>query len=222
MKDSFVLYNSYKQIFELLTPKQCKDLILAIFELSETGNLADFKPDKTLQVAWSSIAGQMERDSQKYEKKAMAGRRSGEVRQRNGKNEQCSNTVRTDDSVYVYDSVSDSVSVSEYVYDSAKAKSHPSVEDVKKYVEEKKFKNVDPEEFVNYYEGNGWMVGSNPMKNWKAMVTSWEKKKFNTSQSRKSVPPSEYIVQQMNGELPEGKKASQDLIDKVRKMQEDM
>ncbi|MCR5794899.1 MAG: DnaD domain protein [Solobacterium sp.] len=39
---------------------------------------------------------------------------------------------------------------------------------------------------------------------------------------RRGVKPSDYITQQIEGTLPEGKKASQDLIDKVRKMQEDM
>ena len=38
----------------------------------------------------------------------------------------------------------------------------------------------------------------------------------------RGVKPSDYITQQIEGTLPEGKKASQDLIDRVKKMQEDM
>ena len=38
----------------------------------------------------------------------------------------------------------------------------------------------------------------------------------------RSVRPSDYITQQIEGTLPEGRKASQDLIDKVKKLQEDM
>lgn len=53
----------------------------------------------------------------------------------------------------------------------------PSLEDVKAYCEERK-NNVDPERFVNYYTANGWKVGKNPMKDWKAAVRSWERNVF--------------------------------------------
>ena len=53
----------------------------------------------------------------------------------------------------------------------------PSIEDVKAYCEERK-NNVDPERFINYYTANGWKVGKNPMKDWKAAVRSWERNDF--------------------------------------------
>lgn len=39
------------------------------------------------------------------------------------------------------------------------------------------------ENFFDYYEANGWKVGKNPMKNWKAAVRNWIRnaKKFNKS-----------------------------------------
>ena len=39
--------------------------------------------------------------------------------------------------------------------------------------------NIDAEAFIAYYESKGWMVGSGKMKNWKAAVTTWEKKNYN-------------------------------------------
>ena len=33
---------------------------------------------------------------------------------------------------------------------------------------------VEAEKFFNFYESNGWKVGKNPMKDWKASVRSWE------------------------------------------------
>ena len=50
----------------------------------------------------------------------------------------------------------------------------PSIEEVKAYVKEKGF-NMDPEKFFDHYESNGWKVGKNPMKDWKAAVRNWEK-----------------------------------------------
>ena len=50
----------------------------------------------------------------------------------------------------------------------------PSLEDVKEYCAERK-NNVDPERFIDYYTANGWKVGKNPMKDWKAAVRTWER-----------------------------------------------
>ena len=53
----------------------------------------------------------------------------------------------------------------------------PSIEDVKEYCSERK-NNVDAERFIDYYTANGWKVGKNPMKDWKAAVRSWERNDF--------------------------------------------
>ena len=53
--------------------------------------------------------------------------------------------------------------------------SPPSVDDVRAYCAEKDY-HVDPERFVDYYTSNGWKVGRNPMKDWKAALRSWERK----------------------------------------------
>lgn len=50
----------------------------------------------------------------------------------------------------------------------------PSLKAVKAYCEERKNK-VDPERFIDYYTSNGWKVGKNPMKDWKACVRTWER-----------------------------------------------
>lgn len=51
----------------------------------------------------------------------------------------------------------------------------PSVEEVRAYCKERG-NNVDAERFVDFYASKGWMVGKNPMKDWKACVRTWEKK----------------------------------------------
>ena len=50
----------------------------------------------------------------------------------------------------------------------------PTIEEVKEYCSERK-NGVDAERFVNYYTANGWKVGKNPMKDWKAAVRTWER-----------------------------------------------
>ena len=49
----------------------------------------------------------------------------------------------------------------------------PSLEEVESYCQERG-SQVDPHYFHSYYESNGWKVGKNPMKDWKAAVRSWE------------------------------------------------
>lgn len=51
----------------------------------------------------------------------------------------------------------------------------PSLEDVKSYVQEKGY-SVDAEQFVNFYESKGWMVGKNKMSNWHAAIATWQKR----------------------------------------------
>ena len=45
--------------------------------------------------------------------------------------------------------------------------------------------NVNPELFINHYESNGWKVGKNPMKDWKAAVRTWESNNLNKSKTTK-------------------------------------
>ena len=49
----------------------------------------------------------------------------------------------------------------------------PSIEEIRSYCLEKSSR-VDPEQFFNFYESNGWMVGKNHMKDWKAACRTWE------------------------------------------------
>ena len=51
----------------------------------------------------------------------------------------------------------------------------PTLDEVTAYVGEKKLR-IDPTRFWNYYESNGWKVGKNPMKNWKAACNTWNSK----------------------------------------------
>lgn len=50
----------------------------------------------------------------------------------------------------------------------------PTREEVKQYAAENKLAlNVD--NFMDYYESNGWKVGKNPMKDWKATARRWSR-----------------------------------------------
>ena len=56
----------------------------------------------------------------------------------------------------------------------------PTLEEVKAYCIERK-NNVDPQRFFDYYESNGWKVGKNTMKDWKAAVRTWERNGYSNN-----------------------------------------
>ena len=49
----------------------------------------------------------------------------------------------------------------------------PTLYDVQTYCLERG-NTIDPQAFIDFYESNGWMVGKNRMKDWKAAVRTWE------------------------------------------------
>lgn len=49
----------------------------------------------------------------------------------------------------------------------------PTIEEIEQYCKERG-NSINPLKFYNYYESNGWKVGKNPMKNWKAAIITWE------------------------------------------------
>ena len=50
----------------------------------------------------------------------------------------------------------------------------PTLDEVIDYCNER-LNGVDAERFIDYYTANGWKVGKNPMKDWKAAVRTWER-----------------------------------------------
>jgi hypothetical protein len=66
----------------------------------------------------------------------------------------------------------------------------PTIEEVADYCNERQ-NDVDAEKFYDYYSSNGWKVGKNAMKDWKASVRTWEK---NTTQQQKVSQPKQVLT----------------------------
>jgi DNA-binding HxlR family transcriptional regulator len=50
----------------------------------------------------------------------------------------------------------------------------PTVNEIASYCRERN-NNIDAQEFYDFYESKGWVIGKSPMKDWKAAVRTWEK-----------------------------------------------
>jgi hypothetical protein len=61
----------------------------------------------------------------------------------------------------------------------------PSLDDIREYCISRSNK-VDPEQFFNFYESKGWVVGKSPMKDWRAAVRTWEKREKEIPQRKRA------------------------------------
>lgn len=61
----------------------------------------------------------------------------------------------------------------------------PTFEEVEAYCKERN-NGIDVARWFDYYTANGWKVGKNPMKDWRAAVRTWERSEFAAPDNRES------------------------------------
>ena len=193
---SIILYKEWKIPLQCLSLEQKGKILDALLDFPAKPEF----DDQMLVMAWAFMEGSLERNAQKWddirEKRAAAGRKGAETT--NGKVQQnAANPANADfaeqnaanPAVYVNANVSSYVSNKEIspigdikkganapmpTPETKTARFHPpDMEEVKAYFAEKGGTNAQAERFFTYYESNGWRVGKNPMKKWKAAALGW-------------------------------------------------
>ena len=66
---------------------------------------------------------------------------------------------------------------------SSKRFTPPTLEEVEDYINEKGY-NISASKFIDYYTSNGWKVGKNPMKDWRAAVRSWAHNNYDSDKKK--------------------------------------
>lgn len=176
MKESLILYNSLGKVLRVISAEQCQRLMLAIFDLNETGVEADLSDDPVLNAVWIIQADQIRRDADKYDQKVRAGKLGGKAKKAPLKHRlstakaQVSDTVSDTVSVTVTDTdtVTDTVSVS--IENEA-----PSREAVLLFCRENNF-TFSPERFYDCYQETGWTIDGKPIRSWKKLAFAWQQK----------------------------------------------
>lgn len=83
----------------------------------------------------------------------------------------------------------------------------PTRDEVAAYIAEKGYL-VDADRWLAYYESNGWKVGKNPMKDWKAAVRTWTTNGYDqpVKQTKQPIAQRDYTQREYEdrkvGELP--------------------
>lgn len=70
----------------------------------------------------------------------------------------------------------------------------PTRDEVAQYCKERA-NNVNPEKWYDYYESQGWKVGKNPMKDWKAAVRTWEKNNYGNGTRKEQIAGADEFVE---------------------------
>lgn len=119
MKESFVFYQEYEEIFAELTAEECKSLLMAIFEYQKNGTIPEL--DRTLKLLFIQIKQDLDRNNNKWEvtkqKRSEAGKKGMANRWKNITNDNNDNNVISDITKITNITVNDNVDVDVNVND---------------------------------------------------------------------------------------------------------
>lgn len=191
MKRRFYMYSAWERPMSKLTDEQLGKFLRIYYQMQLTGDTDVDSEDPMVDMMLEVVREQVTFDVRSYERKCEANKENGEKGGRPAKPEEPNKTQQNPTKPNSRDSDSDTEIDSEIEpeigIDSERLRSGeskkrfrpPTVEEVEAYCLERNNK-VDAERFVDFYASNGWRVGKNPMKDWKAAVRTWEKREDNS------------------------------------------
>ena len=95
----------------------------------------------------------------------------------------------------------------------------PTIDEIQDYCIERN-NNVNAEQFFDYYESNGWKVGKNSMKDWKAAVRTWERSEYRKPTVKKnSKEDAINVVKELMEEYEQSATDSESTIDVTASIQ---
>ncbi|MEE0130695.1 MAG: DUF6291 domain-containing protein [Clostridium sp.] len=186
-KKSFVMYESWGAAIEKMSNEQAGELIKAIYAYQKDPDAVP--QDPALAFVFELIKQQLDADSQRYKEacaaRSEAGKKGGRpktnasdkkqmVSEESKKSKCFSEKAKKADNEYDND-------LKENTLEGVKEKrfAPPTLENVSGYCREMGYTNVDAARFIDFYTSNGWMVGKNRMKDWKAAVRNWDRREKN-------------------------------------------
>ena len=188
-KKSFVMYESWGAAIEKMNNEQAGELIKAIYAFQKTPDVVP--EDPAIAFVFEIIKQKLEEDNKRYEEvcaaRSEAGKKGGRpkanasdkkqmVSEESKKSKCFSEKAKKADNDNEYDN-----DLKENTLEGVKEKrfAPPTLENVSEYCREMGYTNVDAARFIDFYTSNGWMVGKNRMKDWKAAVRNWDRREKN-------------------------------------------
>lgn len=200
-KPGVMLYFDIRPCLNRLTDAEQAQLFRGILDYGESGIDPGF--ENRLGLVWDFVKPMIDRDADRYkeiqEKRAMAGSRGGQMKASKSKQnetnqanasfasddvakesndskiKQIKPSTTTTTATTTATTTLDCIGAERRPTTTRQRFKPPSADDVRVYATEKGL-TIDPEAFVDYYTANGWKVGKNSMRDWKAAVRTWTRK----------------------------------------------
>ena len=185
-KKSVIVYVDWIATFNKLEDDEAGRLIKHFFSY-----VNDLNPtsDRLTELLFEPIKQQLKRDLKAYEQTCERNSLNASLRW-NKKNATACDRIRTDAKHADNDNDNDNDNDTNNDNNSkrkSKRFSPPTLLEVEDYCFERK-NTVDASKFIDYYTSNGWKVGKNAMKDWRAAVRTWEKTQNNNNNGNKQTP----------------------------------
>lgn len=182
-REYFKCFHSYREKTKNLTDAEIGRLFRALMQYSETGE-TPLLPGRE-SIAFDFIADEIRRDATAYDQlcKQNAQNRAQQTTTVDDRQRPSTTVNETPRKATEDDEIDkvEGIRTNKEILPIGSTKKTggavfhaPTVEEVKAYCLERK-NSVDPVRFVDYYTANGWRVGRNPMKDWRATVRTWER-----------------------------------------------
>lgn len=183
MKRRFYMYSAWERPMSKLTDEQLGKFLRIYYQMQLTGDTDVDSEDPMVDMMLEVVREQVTFDVRAYDRKCAVNKENGAKSHQTNPEEPkqtqtVPNGVDSDSDTEIDSEIEPEIGIDSERLRSGESKKRfrpPTVEEVKAYCFERNNK-VDAERFVDYYTANGWKVGKNPMKDWKAAVRNWERK----------------------------------------------
>ena len=180
-KNTFILYTNYHEILSDLSNEKLGELFRAILEYKSTKKQPVVSVD--LLVVFKFIKNQLDIDEKKFNDKCLKnsqnGKKGGAPKgNQNAKkqpkttqnNPNKPNENENENENYLKEKINKKEKTNGFVI--------PSLDEISSYFISLGYHDSSIS-FFDYYSSNGWKVGKNPMKDWKAAVRNWNRNRTN-------------------------------------------
>ena len=192
-REYFCAYHSYIKQCKGLSDGELGRLFRALLEYSASGKVPELNGRES--VAFDFMSANIDRDAESYKDTCNRNRENISKRyERIRANTTVYETYQEKEEEKEKEELLKKDISNEISQKSTRQKKFvpPTVEEVASYCLERKNK-VDAAYFVDHYTSNGWKVGKQNMKDWKAAVRTWEKNGYNQpSKKQDAVEPNDY------------------------------
>lgn len=173
-RSSFVFYRSFQTAINRLPEGGQLEIYraIALYGLNHEEPDLDGYPAAIFDI----VRPQLDANFKRYEngcKGAEFGERGGAPKGNQNARKQPQNNPKSTPNDN--DNVNDNDKEEGIVKGKRSAFSPPSLSDLETYMTENGY-TIDPQQFIDFYESKGWMIGKNKMKDWQAAVRTWARR----------------------------------------------